>query len=129
MFPTSHNANAAADDGYLAPNQTYRIGPQLTQGIRGMQLDVFVGTRRGGRVYTDFTDVNVDSLSQSVGPDLTQRAKQARAIIGPPPDTSRQELFLCHGFCELGATPATDAFYAYVTMLALLSILVRRMEP
>jgi hypothetical protein len=118
VFPTSHNANAAADDGYLGPNQKYRIGPQLVQGIRGMQLDAFVGTPQGGRVYTDFTDVNVDSLTQSVGPDLVERAERAREIIGPPPDASRQQLYLCHGFCELGATRASEAFETIAAFLA-----------
>jgi len=118
VFPTSHNANASADDGYLGPNQKYRIGPQLAQGIRGMQLDAFVGTSRGGRVYTDFTDVNVDSLTQSVGADLVERAEQARTIIGPPPAASRQRLYLCHGFCELGATRASEAFSTIASFLA-----------
>ncbi len=118
VFPTSHNANAAADDGYLGANQTHGIASQLAQGIRGLQLDAFVGTPRGGRVYTDFTDVNVESLTASVGPDLVERAEQARAIIGPPPDASRQHLYLCHGFCEIGSTRASEAFATIASFLA-----------
>lgn len=118
VFPTSHNAMSAADDGYLAANQTRGIEPQLREGIRGLQLDVYLATPDRGRVYTDFTDVNLDSLTASVGPDLAERATRVRDIVGPPPDDSRQQLYLCHVFCELGATRASDAFSTMSRFLA-----------
>ena len=43
------------------------------------------------------------------GPELTAQALEFRRIVGPPENDARQEVYLCHNFCELGALegPAT----------------------
>ncbi|WBQ02957.1 RICIN domain-containing protein [Kribbella sp. CA-293567] len=43
-FLTSHNAMANTDEGFWGrfPNQSYRLKDQLTQGVRGLQLDAHV---------------------------------------------------------------------------------------
>jgi hypothetical protein len=116
-FATSHNASSAADDGYLMANHVDGIPAQLRRGYHGFQLDAFLGTRRGNRVYTDLTDVQIESFTTEIGSDLVDRALQLREIVGPPTDPDRQTLYLCHAACELGATEASDAFDAMAAYL------------
>jgi hypothetical protein len=116
-FATAHNASSAADDGYLKANHVDGIPAQLGRGYHGFQLDAFIGTRRANRVYTDLTDVQIRSFTEDIGPDLVDRALQVREIVGPPTDATRQDLYLCHAACELGATRASDAFDAMASYL------------
>lgn len=116
-FATAHNASSAADDGYLKANHVDGIPAQLRRGYRGFQLDAFLGTRRDKRVYTDLTDVQIQSFTEEIGADLVDRVLQVRDIVGPPTDASRQDLYLCHAACELGATKASDAFDAMARFL------------
>jgi hypothetical protein len=116
-FATAHNASSAADDGYLKANHVDGIPAQLGRGYHGFQLDAFIGTRRANRVYTDLTDVQIRSFTEDIGPDLVDRALQVREIVGPPTDATRQDLYLCHAACELGATRASDAFDAMAAYL------------
>lgn len=116
-FATAHNASSAADDGYLKANHVDGIPAQLRRGYRGFQLDAFLGTRRGNRVYTDLTDVQIKSFTEDIGADLVDRVLQVRNIVGPPTDASRQDLYLCHAACELGATKASEAFDAMARYL------------
>ena len=112
-FPTAHNAMSAADDGYLNANHQTGITTQLRGGIRGLLIDAYLGSQRQGQsqsiVYTDLSDVRRTELEESVGPDLTARAEALRQSVGPPPDKSDQDVYLCHVFCELGATPMRAA--------------------
>jgi hypothetical protein len=39
VYPTTHNAMAATDLGFLAANQTHDIARQLEDGVRGLMLD------------------------------------------------------------------------------------------
>ncbi len=51
-FATTHNSMASSADGFRPPNQRWSLATQLEHGIRGFQLDAYLGTPRGSRVYT-----------------------------------------------------------------------------
>jgi hypothetical protein len=111
-FPTTHNSMTAADDGFLLANQEEGIARQLRDGVRGFQIDAYLGSVRtnGGVrvVFTDLTDAKLAEIAAATTPELAQQALQFRAIVGPPPENARQDVFLCHNFCELGAVKMSD---------------------
>ena len=105
-FPTTHNSMASSADGFRPPNQRWSLAAQLEHGIRGFQIDAYLGTPRGTRVYTD--------LSGSLG-DATElpsafvtAATRLHQRLGAPPAGAAYEVYLCHVFCELGAVPMVD---------------------
>lgn len=111
-LPTTHNAPTAAQDGFLLPNQDRGIAAQLRDGVRGFQIDAFLGSVRasGGVrvVFTDLDDNKLLSIENTVGPELTAQALEFRRIVGPPEGNARQDVYLCHNFCELGARKMRD---------------------
>jgi Phosphatidylinositol-specific phospholipase C, X domain len=40
-FPATHNAMSSAEEGWLAPNQSHALPRQLSDGVRGLNLDVY----------------------------------------------------------------------------------------
>jgi len=116
-FPTTHNAPTAAEDGFLLPNQERGIVDQLRDGVRGFQIDAYLGSVRTNGdvrvVFTDLADSSLSSIENTVGPELTAQALEFRQVVGPPPSTARQDVFLCHNFCELGALKARDTFVEF----------------
>ena len=116
-LPTTHNAPTAAEDGFLLPNQDRGLAAQLHDGIRGFQIDAYLGSVRssGGVrvVFTDLDDNKLLSIENTVGPELTAQALEFRRIVGPPPDRAHQDVFLCHNFCELGALKARDSLVVF----------------
>jgi hypothetical protein len=111
-LPTSHNSNAARDSGVLFPNQQRTMAAQLDDGIRGFQIDAFLGTvrKRAGVnvVFTDLTPRAQAKLAQAAGQGMAARAARIRTRVGPPPRQARYDVYLCHNFCELGAVPMLD---------------------
>ncbi len=80
----AHNAMSSASLGWKLPNQSIAIPEQLTYGIRGFLIDTHYGReRQDGVVVTD----DDGSQPASVGPRGT---------------------YLCHEYCQLGATPLAD---------------------
>jgi len=116
-LPTTHNAPTAAADGFLLPNQDRGIAAQLRDGVRGFQIDAYLGSVRtsGGVrvVFTDLDDNKLLSIENTVGPELTAQALEFRRIVGPPDGDARQDVWLCHNFCELGALPARDTLVTF----------------
>jgi hypothetical protein len=110
-FAATHNSMSAADEGWLFPNQERGIGAQLADGVRGLLLDVHYGRPVGDRVRTDF-DAERSALrakaTAALGPEGTLAAMRIRdrLVDGTP---GPRDLYLCHGFCELGATRLADA--------------------
>ena len=116
-FPTTHNAPTAAEDGFLLPNQERGIVDQLRDGVRGFQIDAYLGSVRTNGdvrvVFTDLADSSLSSIENTVGPELTAQALEFRRVVGPPPSNAQQDVFLCHNFCELGALKARDTFVEF----------------
>lgn len=114
---TTHNAPTTAEDGFLLPNQDRGLARQLADGVRGFQIDAYLGSVRtnGGVrvVFTDLDDNKLLSIENTVGPELTAQALEFRRVVGPPEADARQDVFLCHNFCELGAVRARDSFTVF----------------
>jgi hypothetical protein len=106
-FAGAHNAMSAADvPGWMFPQQERGVAGQLTDGIRAFLIDVHYGRPTGTAVVTDFDSETASrqQVEKAVGPEglaaaLRIRERFAGADLGP------RGLYLCHGFCELGAQP------------------------
>ena len=101
-FATTHNSMASEANNFRGPNQARSIPAQLRHGIRGMQLDVYGGTAKGGSVYTDFNGP-YGQLGSDLSPALAAAGNVAHRRLGAPPPGPPTEVFMFHGFCELGA--------------------------
>ena len=106
-FAGAHNAMSAADvPGWMFPQHERGVAAQLTDGIRAFLIDVHYGRPAGANVVTDL-DAETASrakIEEAVGPEgvaaaLRIRDRFAGGELGP------RGLYLCHGFCELGAQP------------------------
>jgi hypothetical protein len=92
--------------GWMFPQHERGLATQLTDGIRAFLIDVHYGRPAGGVVVTDL-DVETVSrarIEEAVGPEGVEAALRIRdrfagGELGP------RGLYLCHGFCELGAQP------------------------
>ena len=111
VFPSTHNAMSSADiPDWLFPQHEAGIPSQLQDGIRGLLFDVHYGIPVEGRVKTDLDRElgSRDKLDEAVGKEGLDAAMRIRDRLagkeeGPP------GAYLCHGFCELGATSLVTA--------------------
>lgn len=112
VLPATHNSMSAPGDGWFAAQQDKGIAAQLDDGIRGLLIDTHYADKlENGRVRTSFespaelaTAVKQDGLSTS----SYQAALRLRERAGFKGAGTRG-MYLCHTFCELGATPLADA--------------------
>jgi hypothetical protein len=108
VIPATHNSNASAADGYLIGNQTRGIPSQLNAGYRGLLIDIYFGLRRPGSgiVLTDRAPLTPEERAQQVaelGERAVRSAEQVRSRAVKAGGT--RGIYLCHSFCEIGATP------------------------
>ncbi len=112
-FAATHNSYAGSGyPGFLFPAQEGTISSQLAAGVRGLWIDTYYGVP-GRRVFTrtDLIDPALNAqLKEELGPEFERAAAQARDRIADPPADAPRRIYLCHGFCELGAVEAGDAF-------------------
>jgi hypothetical protein len=117
---TTHNSmSAQTSPGFLFPSQETSIGKQLSDGIRGLQIDVYYGFP-GSRVYTDADRSSPQAravMEAEFGAEFVAAADRVRRSLSRPQGVAPQ-LFLCHGFCELGATRFADALAQIKDFLA-----------
>jgi hypothetical protein len=106
VFAGAHNAMGAADvPGWMFPNHQAGIPTQLRDGIRAFMLDVMSGVPVGNFVKTDMEEGEAAraKLEPSLGTEGLDAALRIRErLIGG--DESQRDLYLCHGFCELGSS-------------------------
>ena len=76
----THNAMSNADEAWSPPNQTHGIARQLADGVRGMMLDLHYYDAESG----SGSPVHIDGRS------------------------AVDQVYLCHGACELGRTRLLD---------------------
>lgn len=104
----THNSMSAADDrDWFFPEQNHGIVKQLDDGVRGLLIDVYYGYP-GRRVLSDidFNDPGAKNEAiRSFGPEFVAAAERLRSQIARPEPGTKKQLYLCHGFCELGALP------------------------
>ena len=119
-FLATHNSYAGAGyPDFLFPEQEGTIPTQLDAGVRGLWIDSYYGVP-GRRVYTrtDRIDPALNAqLRDELGPKFVQAATRIRARIAQPPADAPQRIYLCHGYCELGAVDAEQAFTAIADFL------------
>ena len=78
----------------------------LDHGIRALLFDVHYGVPLGDRVRTDIDDEAASraKFEKAIGKEAVDAAMRIRARLQGAP-TGPRAAYLCHGFCELGATP------------------------
>ncbi len=106
-FAGAHNAMSAADvPGWMFPQHEHGIAGQLTDGIRAFLIDVHYGRPAGTEVLTDLEAETKwrQKIEEAVGPEGMSAALRIRARLAGA-DPGPRGLYLCHGFCELGAQP------------------------
>jgi hypothetical protein len=112
VLPATHNSMSAPLPGWFASQQDRGIADQLKDGIRGLLIDTHYADKlANGRVRTYFSSpedlaatVKQDGLSQA-SYDAAIRLRERAGFKG----AGTRGLYLCHTFCELGATPLADA--------------------
>lgn len=113
VFPATHNSMSAGDiPNWMFPNQERGIPAQLNDGIRGFLVDVHIGVPVEDRIKTKIeNEVNARQAYESaLGPEGVAAAMRIRdRLVGK--EEGEPGVYLCHGFCELGAS-------AFVPMLA-----------
>ena len=107
VFPATHNAMSAVDaPGWMFAAQEQGLASQLQDGVRAFLVDVFAGIPVSGRVKTDFGENPgfLRDAEKAIGKEGAAAALRIRERLVGPAEGSRA-LYLCHGFCELGAAP------------------------
>ena len=113
----AHNAMGAADNPrWMFPNQDVSIPVLLQKGVRALLLDVHAGHPVQDRIKTDFqSEDERRKYEAAIGPDAFAAAMRIRdRLVGEGGSTG---LYMCHGFCELGATPFDTALAELRTFL------------
>lgn len=105
-FAATHNSMSAASEGWFFAAHGDGIAGQLDHGIRGLLIDVWFGSPARNGVSTELLGGSRDVMVERYGLEAVEARERIAARLGP---TSGRELYLCHGFCELGATPLRDA--------------------
>lgn len=109
-FATSHNSMSGGDiQDWMFPNQDRGIPAQLEDGVRGFLVDVHYGVPVGDRVKTLLEDEAAAraQYEEVIGKEAVDAAMRIRdRLVGR--ETGKQDVYLAHGFCELGATRFVD---------------------
>lgn len=122
VLPATHNSMSAPAKGWFAAQQERGIAGQLADGIRGLLIDTHDGERLpNGRVRTVFSgpadlaaSVKQDRLS-SAAYEAALRLRERAGFRG----AGTRGMYLCHTFCEVGATPLADGLRAIHDFLVL----------
>ena len=108
-FAGAHNAMGSADNPHwLFPNQDANVAKLLHNGVRAFMLDVMNGHLVGDWVKTDFqSEDQRKKFETAIGPEAFAAAMRVRdRLVG---EGGPIGLYMCHGFCELGAMPFDTA--------------------
>jgi hypothetical protein len=123
VFATSHNSMAAArEPDWIFGEHFGGIRAQLEYGIRAFLIDTHYGVPSGIRfpgtggplILTDAgEEIGRAQLTEPASPAQTERVDQL--IRGRPIGASgaAPDVYLCHNYCELGATPFSAALAQY----------------
>jgi hypothetical protein len=110
MTGTHNSMSAAGEPGWLFAAQDAGIAQQLRDGVRSLLIDTHYGHATPRGVATDLTrdSKSREKIENEVGPQFVETAQRLRARIGFRGGET-DEVFLCHAFCEVGATRAIEA--------------------
>ena len=105
---TTHNSMSVPLPGWYSSMQEVPIAYQLHDGIRGLQIDTHYADKLpNGRVRTYFgspEELKRRVRADGVSPESVDAALRIRDRLGFEGEGERG-MYLCHSFCELGATP------------------------
>ena len=105
VFAGAHNAMSNVEiPDWMFPHHEAGIPRQLADGVRALLVDVHYGFPGASRIKTDLGGdrPSTQALEHAVGEEGVAAALRIRErLVGV--DEGRRTLYLCHGFCELGA--------------------------
>jgi hypothetical protein len=106
VLPATHNSMSVPLPGWFSAEQEAPIAQQLSDGIRGLLLDTHYADKLNGKFRTEFG--STEDLRKAVQQDgaseqSVQAAMRLRDRLGFRGKGERG-MYLCHTFCELGAT-------------------------
>ncbi len=109
-FPATHNSmSAATNPDWLFAQQEDGFPAQLREGVRGLLIDAHYGQpTESGVVETDLSGVSGgerNKLEREIGTEAFEAALRLRDQVVNSPPSGDRGVYLCHGFCELGALP------------------------
>ena len=106
-LPATHNSMSAPLHGWYSSVHERPIADQLNDGIRGLLIDTHYADRLpNGKVRTVFgspEDLRKKTKVDGVSDDTVAAAERLRDRLGFEGEGERG-MYLCHSFCELGAT-------------------------
>lgn len=112
VFAGTHNSMASGDQPtWFFPAQEVNVRAQLQDGIRGFQIDAHYGQQVGTHVLTVLHDEGnarraYEGVIGKEGVDAAFRIRDR--LLGLP--RGERRIYLCHGFCEIGAIELADVF-------------------
>jgi len=112
VWPASHNAMASSAYDFIGAEHAITIPEQLNAGARFLMIDAYYGYEDNGLVRTNLAGgVDRAQLRKEQGEEAVRELNRLGAFTGAA-DTSgkKQDVYLCHSYCELGAIPATQTF-------------------
>jgi hypothetical protein len=106
----THNSMASVTiPSWKFGQQDGTIADQLAEGVRGLLIDTYYGDAVGGTVRTDLASLPKREVAvQEVGAPAVDAALRIRSRLGPE-QKGKRGIYLCHGFCELGAISLASA--------------------
>jgi hypothetical protein len=107
VIPATHNSMSAADiPNWMFPEQETSIPVQLQDGVRGFLFDVHYGVPAGDRIKTLLEDESAARAKYEavLGKEGVDAAMRIRDRLVSEREGERG-VYMCHGFCELGASP------------------------
>jgi hypothetical protein len=116
-FAGAHNAMGSSDNPHwMFPNQDANVSRLLQRGVRAFMLDVWYGHPVEERIKTDFRkEEDRQKYEKAIGPEAFAAAMRIRdRLIG---EGGAEGVYMCHGFCELGALPFDTALVQVKTFL------------
>ena len=104
-FPATHNAMSNTEiPDWMFPHHQSAIPRQLRDGVRALLIDVHYGFPGAARIKTDLSGnrPTKEVLEHALGREGLEAAMRIRErLVGA--DEGHRALYLCHGFCEIGA--------------------------
>jgi len=116
-FVATHNSMADESDHFTGAHQKLSMLAQLTGGVRAFLIDLHYGGTITGDKSTVHTDEAAETALNDAFNDISPKAQEALKrglqFVSPP----HHSVYLCHLYCELGATKGRAAFKMFNSWL------------
>jgi hypothetical protein len=112
VFAASHNSMSSSAYNFFGAEHTVSIPEQLNLGARALLIDAYYGYKENGIVRTNLAGgANRADIQNEFGTDAVKELNRLGALTGTA-DTSgkKNDVYLCHDYCELGAVKASTVF-------------------